>query len=213
MPPAKHPSLWDLIVRAGLTPGFALSDSQRLVALGELGDATSLGIALEEARGQSILIYADRQLSAALAAIELDGIARRIVLCPPDLAVSQLDSVIANAEANIILSENPDRLQPHAGDIRAAACGLPVTARHPRPGASEHLLRYPPLWRVADSAARLDRRRADGVVGGRRAGWRFSDPAGCFRRDPYFRHAVALAAGADEPDDWKNLARLCAAFG
>jgi acyl-coenzyme A synthetase/AMP-(fatty) acid ligase len=137
MPPAKHPTLWDLVVRAGLTPEFSLSDSQRRVALGELGNATSLGIALEAARDQSVVIYADRQLSAALAAIELDGIARRIVLCPPDLAVSQLASVIGNAEANIILSENPDRLVPHAGGIRLGACGLPMTKCGPRPGPGD----------------------------------------------------------------------------
>ncbi len=144
MPPAEHPTLWDLIVRAGLTPGFSLSDSQRRVALGALGDATSLGMALEQVRDRSVIIYADRQLSAALAAIELDGIARRIVLCPPDLPVSQLPSVIGNAEADIILSENPDRLLPHAGGIRLAACGLPMTARGPRPlpgdGNTEWLL-------------------------------------------------------------------------
>ncbi len=137
MPPDKYPKLWDLVVRAGLTPGFSLSDSQRLVTPGALGDATSLGIALEEARDRSMLICADRQLSAALAAIELDGIARRIVLCPPDLAVSQLASVIGNAEANIILSENPDRLVPHAGGIRLGACGLPMTKCGPRPGPGD----------------------------------------------------------------------------
>jgi acyl-coenzyme A synthetase/AMP-(fatty) acid ligase len=136
MPRAEHPSLWDLVETAGLTARFTLSDVDRSVVLGGLSEATSLGIGLEAAKGRSVIIYSERQLSAALAAIELDGIARRIVLCPPDLALSQLPSVIGNAEADIILCENPDRLAGQISGVHIAACGLPVIPSGPRRSAA-----------------------------------------------------------------------------
>jgi acyl-coenzyme A synthetase/AMP-(fatty) acid ligase len=144
MPRNSHPTLWDLVLKTGLEPRFSLSDGKHQIALGALDGGTSLGIDLEldQVRGRTVVIYVERQLSAALAAVELDGIARRIVLCPPDLAVSQLASVIANAEVDIILAENPDRLAGLAG-IRIAACGLPIRAAKPRPeadGTTEWLL-------------------------------------------------------------------------
>jgi acyl-coenzyme A synthetase/AMP-(fatty) acid ligase len=125
------PSLWDLVVKTGLAPGFSLSDREQRVALGALARGTSLGIELTQVRDRTVVVYVERQLSAALAAVELDGIARRIVLCPPDLAAAKLVSVIANAEADIMLTDNPGL----AGqmDIRVAACGLPVRAAAPRP--------------------------------------------------------------------------------
>ena len=43
------------------------------------------------------------QLAAALAMIELDGVARRIVLCPPDLPPQHLPHVAAGAEAEACL--------------------------------------------------------------------------------------------------------------
>jgi len=136
MPRAEHPSLWNLIEKAGLNPEFSLSDTDGMVALGALSGASALGISLAEAAGRSVIIYTDRQLPAALAAIELDGIARRIVFCPPDLALSQLPSVIANAEADILLSEDPDRLAGQVSGVRLAACGLPARPSGARPGAA-----------------------------------------------------------------------------
>ena len=43
------------------------------------------------------------QLSTALALLELDGVARRLVLCTPDLTPEQLAGVRATAEADIVL--------------------------------------------------------------------------------------------------------------
>ncbi len=126
MPQADLPKLWDLVKQNGLKPRFSLSDSRRRVALAELDGGTTLGVELAQAEGKSVIVYAERQLSAALAAIELDGIARRIVLCPPDLALSQLPSVIGNAEAEIVLAGAPDRLAGQINGVSVAACGLPV---------------------------------------------------------------------------------------
>src|SRR5690349_2959563 len=75
------------------------------VALADLRGATSLGGRLQELAGRSVLLAARDQLPAALALIELDGIARRVVLCPPDLAAAHLPDIAANAEADAIVSD------------------------------------------------------------------------------------------------------------
>ncbi len=75
------------------------------VALAGLRTGTSLGSRLSELNGRSVLLAARDQLPAALALIELDGVARRVVLCPPDLAAAHLPEIAANAEADAIVSD------------------------------------------------------------------------------------------------------------
>ena len=62
----------------------------RSVPLRDLAWGSSLGGRLKELRGRSVLVATRDQLTAALALIELDGIARRMVLCPGDLARDRL---------------------------------------------------------------------------------------------------------------------------
>jgi acyl-coenzyme A synthetase/AMP-(fatty) acid ligase len=55
--------------------------------------------------GRSVLIAVSSQFSAAAALVELDGVARRIVLYPPDLSLEHIDFAIACAGVEIILSD------------------------------------------------------------------------------------------------------------
>ena len=61
-----------------------------------------------------------------------------------------------------------------------------------------HVLRHPPLRRLADLPARGARRRFAGPLERRRANRRSSRPARQTRRHAPLRHAVALAPSADE---------------
>src|SRR5262249_60702046 len=72
----------------------------RVIPLAELAPATSLGGRLEELRDRSVVLLAKDQLTAALALVELDGVARRIVLCPPDLSPEHVPAVVRDAEAD-----------------------------------------------------------------------------------------------------------------
>src|SRR5262249_48644471 len=53
-----------------------------------------------------ILLATTEQLTAALALIELDGVARRIVICPPDLPGEQLAQIAGNADIDAIVSDH-----------------------------------------------------------------------------------------------------------
>jgi acyl-CoA synthetase (AMP-forming)/AMP-acid ligase II len=63
----------------------------------DVGRGTSFGGRLAELAGRAVLLATASQLTSALALIELDGIARRIVILPPDAAAEHLGAVIAIA--------------------------------------------------------------------------------------------------------------------
>jgi len=59
-------------------------------------------------RGQSVLLAAADQFRAAAALIELDGVARRIVLYPSDLSAEHIAYVAKTAESSILVTDRPE---------------------------------------------------------------------------------------------------------
>jgi acyl-coenzyme A synthetase/AMP-(fatty) acid ligase len=74
--------------------------------LTELLSGTSLNIPLSKFWDRSVLIATRDQLTSALALIELDGLVRRLVLCPPDVARENYSQVIADAEIDAIVTDS-----------------------------------------------------------------------------------------------------------
>jgi acyl-coenzyme A synthetase/AMP-(fatty) acid ligase len=91
--------LWGAMCADGKLPSGVFHGASTAVALAELAGVSSLGGRLEDFRGRTVLIAARDQLTAAVALIELDGVAQRIVLCPPDLAAGHFPAVIETAGA------------------------------------------------------------------------------------------------------------------
>jgi acyl-coenzyme A synthetase/AMP-(fatty) acid ligase len=112
MPEDDGSSLWNALSLAGDLPDRALCGVDASVTLSDLVHGSSLGGRREELRGRSVLVSTSDQLTAALALIELDGVARRLVLCPPDIPFEHVRSVIALAGVNAVVS---DRATPEAG--------------------------------------------------------------------------------------------------
>lgn len=107
-------------------PGCRLQGAAIAFDVRELAHVSTLGRGADEFRGRSVLIVAKDQLNAGLALIELDGIARRIVLCPPDLPFEYLPLVARFAEADTLVSdESPLDEFPLSIECRVA-CGLRV---------------------------------------------------------------------------------------
>ncbi len=105
-------------LRAAGLPAPRLKTAQRDIDLGDLAGASCLAGALENLRGRSVLIAVQDQLTAALALIELDGIARRMILCTPDLPVEHYPGLIATAGADACVRD--------AGTPAAATTGIPI---------------------------------------------------------------------------------------
>ena len=78
-----------------------------------LQDGTTLED-LEQLRGRNVMLATRTQLASALALIELDGIAQRVVLCTPDLTPEQFSAASATAEADamVVDAESPFHAAP-----------------------------------------------------------------------------------------------------
>src|SRR5713226_9266501 len=138
---SNRSSLWDGLRAAGHLSSHSLWDFGDRVTLGDLVHGSSLGAGIEGLCGRSVLVATEDQLTAALALIELDGIARRLVLCPPDLPVMHLSSVIATAGVDAIVSDRP---ATEIG-IPSACCLVPCSPRV-SPAEPERSARYQTEW-------------------------------------------------------------------
>lgn len=101
-----------LLTAAGEAPRGSLHGVEASVELASLDHASSLRGDLSDLCGRSVLIASKEQLPAALALLELDGVARRMVLCPPDLAPEHFGPVAEAAGVDALASD---------GSIEAAA--------------------------------------------------------------------------------------------
>jgi acyl-coenzyme A synthetase/AMP-(fatty) acid ligase len=108
-------SLWETVASRGAAGRGAFHSPAASVELSSLAKASCLGGRLESLRGRSILLGMREQLSSALALLELDGIARRLVLCTPDLSPETLSEVATIAGTGVRLADL-DSI-PVAGEI------------------------------------------------------------------------------------------------
>ncbi|WP_158914260.1 AMP-binding protein, partial [Caulobacter sp. S45] len=99
-------------LRQRIGPGHPgrISDPHDSFAIAALAGASCAPDA--DLAGRSVLVRTHSQLSAVLALIELDGTARRLTICPPDLDPAHLPAICADAEIDAILHDGdvPDTL-------------------------------------------------------------------------------------------------------
>src|SRR5580658_6494242 len=98
---ANAPSLKGLIADAG--PERFFWDRAARLCVNHLARGTSFGGRLAELAGRSVVVAASSQLTTALALIELDGVARRLTILPPDTAADHLAALTACAEADAVV--------------------------------------------------------------------------------------------------------------
>ena len=123
-------SLWHVLNGASAPAGGFLSDGDSSVALGSVIRGSFLGGRGETLRGRCVLLATKGQLAAALALIELDGIARRLVLCPPDLPLQYFPSVIDCAAVDAIVSD--DAATPAARNLPSIISSEVLSASYDR---------------------------------------------------------------------------------
>jgi len=115
--------LWDSIAATGAKTAMEFHGRGASVALSELAAGSTFGTALESLRGRSVLIATREQLPTALALVELDGVARRIVLCTPELTPVELARLAQTAQADAIVVDTAPAattsgLAPYAPALR-----------------------------------------------------------------------------------------------
>jgi acyl-coenzyme A synthetase/AMP-(fatty) acid ligase len=143
MPLNDAGSLWRALSGAPRRTDRCIWGADSHVALNELLAGSTLGGRLEELRGRSALVVARDQLSAAIALIEIDGIARRLVVCPPDLATVHIPFVMASAEVDAVVSDQRPVDLGAAGAgvfIQCASKVAPLTKGRAEPRSTEWIL-------------------------------------------------------------------------
>jgi acyl-coenzyme A synthetase/AMP-(fatty) acid ligase len=166
-------SLWESIASSG--PGVgAFHGRSGAIAFQDLAAGSILGGELESFRGRSVLLATREQLSTALALLELDGVARRLVLCTPDLTPEQLVGVRATAEADIVLDSVaaqplPATLQRRATEttewilLTSGTTGVPKLVVHSFDSLAGALPRHPASTRPMVWSTFYDIRRYGGL--------------------------------------------------
>jgi acyl-CoA synthetase (AMP-forming)/AMP-acid ligase II len=90
-----------LPLRQRIGQGFAEQafwDRAACARIADLRAGTALGGRLAELADKSVVVATASQLTTALALIELDGVARRLLILPPDVDPAYLDALLAGAE-------------------------------------------------------------------------------------------------------------------
>jgi acyl-CoA synthetase (AMP-forming)/AMP-acid ligase II len=80
-----------------------LWDRAASIRVSHLRHGTALGGRCSALAGCSVIIATSSQLAAALALIELDGVARRLTILPPDTSAEHIGELVARAEADAVV--------------------------------------------------------------------------------------------------------------
>jgi acyl-CoA synthetase (AMP-forming)/AMP-acid ligase II len=109
-------TLRDCVARAPAERFFR--DRNASACVNRLPGGTALGGRRAALAGRSVVLATSKQLTTALALIELDGVARRLTILPPDIAADHLGALVARAEADAVVIDD--------GTPDSAAFDLPI---------------------------------------------------------------------------------------
>lgn len=121
--------------------GRFILDAEQRVPLTELAGGSALYNRGEELTGRSVLLATQDQLTTASAVIELDGIARRLVLCPPDVPLEHFPHIVETAEIDAIVS---DRNALHLG--KSAPMYFSPVSRKLEPSSQNGIVHHQTEW-------------------------------------------------------------------
>jgi acyl-coenzyme A synthetase/AMP-(fatty) acid ligase len=107
--------------------GRTLSDARQVVSLTDILGETCLGGRLGELAGRSVLLAIEDQLISAVAMTEVDGVAWRMLLCPPDFNADHNQTLIEDADIDVVVTDHPARWKD-AGVYLVVAAKSPVRA-------------------------------------------------------------------------------------
>lgn len=120
-PCIDFPSLRDAIEVHELPSGCLIAAKHR-VALADLLHRSAIPTGVESLRGRSVLIAASDPLVVALALVELDGLARRVTLYPPELTLEHLPYVMQHANVDAVVSDDEFVAGSAIGAAQHAIC-------------------------------------------------------------------------------------------
>jgi acyl-CoA synthetase (AMP-forming)/AMP-acid ligase II len=118
--------------------GRSISDAHCELSLTASSRTTCLASGVQQLAGRSVLLAVSGQLLSALAMIEIDGVARRMLLCPPD--VNPIENLINEAEIDAIVTDQPQRWSQAGIDVLPVHFPEPTDARQKNERATQWLM-------------------------------------------------------------------------
>lgn len=107
-------------------------DRNSCVNLSALSRGACLGAPDDYLSGRSVLLTTQSQILSGVAMVELDGLVRRVVLAPPDLRADHVQSVIADAGIDSIVTDYAPRVEGvGVQQSSILSINLPIAARVP----------------------------------------------------------------------------------
>jgi acyl-coenzyme A synthetase/AMP-(fatty) acid ligase len=125
----SFPILRDAIDVGGTPFPAYLIGAEHRIAFVDLLQGSAIASAVENLRGRSVLIGSADPFVVALALIELDGLARRMTLYPPDLALEHLPYVMRYAEVDAVVSDGSFLSGASIGAAQHAICSPALVPR------------------------------------------------------------------------------------
>ena len=124
----QNPSLAALLGDSGASGRSVLMAGEALT-FDDCVRATSVAETFDRLEGKCVVLMAGSQLKTAAALVDLDGWARRIVICPPDLEPDRLGAVMRDAQADALVHGGHGPPPGGAGGALIASCNLPARPR------------------------------------------------------------------------------------
>ena len=133
--PLSEVTSLSLLIEAGAAAGRVVATRDHALFLDDFATASLFGDDLDALEGRSVVLFVGDMAMAAAALIDLDGWARRIVLCPPGWDAAKLASVVIDAEADALV-HGAEREAPKVDVPLFAPCRLPMRPLRKRPVAT-----------------------------------------------------------------------------
>lgn len=122
MPQTSPATLWSSVVVAGNLSTRVLVGLDASATWDQLVNCSIIDSPTSGLRGKSVLLATVDQFRACAALIQLDGLARRIVLYPPDLPLEYLPYVAKTAEVDLLITDQPEAASMQHGVPQVALC-------------------------------------------------------------------------------------------
>jgi acyl-coenzyme A synthetase/AMP-(fatty) acid ligase len=142
--------------------GRTISDAQQAWSLTNILEQTCLAGRLAELSGRSVLLAVADQLTSAVAMTEIDGVARRMLLCPPDLNADHVKALIEDAEIDAVVTDQPARWADAGVDLVVADR---TPARSAAKSKTEHATDWLMLTSGTSGVPKIVRHTLEGLTG------------------------------------------------
>jgi len=145
--------------------GRTISDARRTVSLSHILGETWLADRLGELSGRSVLLAVADQLVSAIAMTEIDGVARRMLLCPPDLDAAHVKTLVEEADIEAVVTDQPARWTDAGVYLVVAARAPERAALKPRKVQTERATEWLMLTSGTSGVPKIVSHSLEGLTG------------------------------------------------